>query len=148
MNTITLDKKGRDAVNVYLAEQAKYQKGLAALNAQIAKFNDDYASPLQIAQGELIAIAGKQHCTKPALDDARFNIDKTIVEETRLERGNGKAIVILTKYTKNVPTKIAAPSVKKLSSKIGEAKLVKTVSNVSSVIAWTKPAGDLFPRLF
>ena len=135
MNTITLDKKGRDAVNVYLAEQAKYQKGLAALNAQIAKFNDDYASPLQIAQGELIAIAGKQHCTKPALDDARFNIDKTIIEETRLERGNGKAIVILTKYTKNVPTKIAAPSVKKLQCKIGEAKLVKTVSNVSSVVA-------------
>jgi len=135
MNTITLDKTGRDTVNVYLAECAKYQKGLAALNAQIAKFNDDYASPLQIAQGELIAIAGLQHCTKPALDDARFDVEKTIVEETRLERGNGKAIVILTKYSKNVPTKVAAPSVKKLQCKIGEAKLVKTVSNVSSVVA-------------
>ena len=51
-----------------------------------------------------------------------------------LMRGNDTGMLIISKYSKRVPTEVPAPSVVQTKFEVGEAKLVKKIVNVSALV--------------
>ena len=130
MQKAKLTKEGQDAANAYLNAIAKRDKKAAKVNAEIAKLND-HNDIVRALQDTLIAIANHPS-EKPTLES--FGDEKSQEFSTMLLRGNDTGFLIVSKYSKRVPTEIPAPSVVQTSFVVGTAKLVKKIVNVPALV--------------
>lgn len=130
MQKIKLTKEGQEAANAYLNAIAKRDKKATKVNAEIARLNEhnDIVSELQ---NKLLAIAGHP-VEKPTLES--FGDEKSQEFSTMLMRGNDTGMLIISKYSKRVPTEVPAPSVVQTSFHVGSAKLVKKIVNVPALV--------------
>ena len=130
MQKIKLTKEGQDAANAYLSALAKRDKKAAKVNAEIAKLNE-HNDVVRALQNKLLAIANHP-VEKPTLES--FGDEKSQEFSTMLLRGNDTGLLIVSKYSKRVPTEVPAPSVVQTSFHVGTAKLVKKIVNVPALV--------------